>query len=74
VAFDLPAAGPASLEIFDVTGRRIRALVDGPLPAGSHALTWNGRDDHGSDVASGVYFVVLNAGGNTVRTKLVRLQ
>lgn len=44
------------VEIFDVAGRRVRRLFDGRLDQGRHDLIWNGRDDHGRQTPSGVYF------------------
>lgn len=50
-------AGQVSVEVFDVRGRRVRTLVDGSLEAGRHDLVWNGTDDAGQVVSSGVYLV-----------------
>lgn len=47
--------GRVRLSIFDVAGRRVRALHDGPLSVGRHVLTWDGRDDSGASVPSGIY-------------------
>jgi hypothetical protein len=54
---ETPAAATAQVVVFDALGRRVRVLVDGPLPAGRHALVWDGRDARGADVAVGVYLV-----------------
>jgi hypothetical protein len=61
--FDLPAETMVHLGIYDVGGRLVRGLVDGPMPAGSHTVAWNGADPSGERVAGGVYFTVLRAGG-----------
>jgi endonuclease I len=62
LAFDLPAAGPVSLVVFDVSGRRVRTLVDGrELSAGRHGAEWDGRDDAGSRVQAGLYFAQLRS-------------
>jgi hypothetical protein len=61
--FALPAAGHAALTIVDVQGRRVRTLVDGELEAGPHQLNWDGRDDAGASVDSGVYWAHLSAAG-----------
>ncbi len=50
-------AGPASVKVYDVQGRLVRTLVDGSLAAGRHELRWNGVDDTGRSVPSGVYVV-----------------
>jgi hypothetical protein len=61
--FQLPRNGAVTLEIVDVAGRRVQELVNGVLPAGQHAIGWNGRDDSGRLVPGGVYFQKLTAGG-----------
>jgi photosystem II stability/assembly factor-like uncharacterized protein len=70
--FTLPAAGPVRLAIFDVTGRRVRTLRDGPAPAGPSRVAWDGRDEAGRAVAAGVYFARLEAAGETRTVKLSR--
>jgi hypothetical protein len=67
IRFDLPTAGPVRLAVYDVAGRRIRALVDSDLQPGPHQAVWDGRDSAGRAMASGSYFARLEAGG-TVRT------
>lgn len=60
LAFDLPtAAAQVRLRLYDLHGRLVASLVDGPLPAGRHGMVWNGADDAGRAVASGVYVSVL---------------
>ena len=54
---------PVRLNIFDVTGRLVRTLVDGKsLQAGPHTALWDGRDGAGRSVASGTYFARMEAG------------
>lgn len=57
-------AGPCRvrLVVFDARGQLVRTLVDAERPAGLHAETWNGTDDGGRRVASGLYFYRLHAG------------
>ena len=64
IAFELPRAARVDLSVHDDAGRRVRALRRGVfVPAGRHSVTWDGRDDAGTVVASGVYHVRLEAGG-----------
>ena len=74
VAFSLPRAGRVELVVFDLRGRRVRALWSGDLAAGRHVRSWDGADDHGRSLPSGVYCVRLVAGGEmrTQRVMLVR--
>jgi hypothetical protein len=73
LAFSLPAAGPASLVLYDVAGRLVRELVSGPQPAGAQRLAWDGRDGEGRAVPAGVYFARLEHAGGSVTRRLVTL-
>jgi flagellar hook assembly protein FlgD len=68
--FELARPGRAVLEIFDLAGRRVRTLVSADLPAGAHALRWNGTDDSGRALASGGYLGRLRLGGDTALVKM----
>jgi hypothetical protein len=61
IEFSLPARERVSLKVFDVSGRLVRTLVDGPLSDGIHRYTWDGHNERGASVASGVYFYVLRS-------------
>ncbi|MBT7864599.1 MAG: T9SS type A sorting domain-containing protein, partial [Gemmatimonadetes bacterium] len=62
IEYALPADGPVRLVLFDVLGQQIRVLVDERSQrAGYHTMHWNGRDQDGRSVASGIYFYVLKA-------------
>jgi hypothetical protein len=73
-AFTLPAAGYATLEVFDVRGRRVRRLLRDWKEPGRHAVTWDGRDDSGRAVADGVYLLRLESGGRELTTKAVKVR
>lgn len=62
------------LRVYDLAGRRVRTLVDVPKEPGWHEVTWDGRNDAGLQVASGVYFCRLEAGGSRALRKLVVLK
>ncbi len=63
IVLDLPRAGDASLRVYDLRGRVVRTLHEGPLTAGRHELVWNGDDDNRRAMASGVYFFEAKAVG-----------
>ena len=63
-----------SWRIYDARGSLVRTLVNGPLPAGLHVRRWNGRDDRGRSVASGIYYMIVEADGYTGRQKLTLLR
>jgi hypothetical protein len=69
--FGLPQEADVQLALFDSQGRRLRVLMSGRQPAGEFDLRWDGRDDGGRPVASGLYFVRLQAGGRTLTQRLV---
>jgi hypothetical protein len=74
IKFSLAADGPTKLIIYDVNGRRIRTLVDKGLKAGTHEVVWDGSDDAGHTVTSGVYWSQLHAGGLSSNKKMVVLK
>ena len=59
---DVPKDVQVELGVYDVSGRLVKNLVDGTLPAGRYNLGWDGRDANGHEVASGVYFYNVQAG------------
>jgi len=63
-----------SLRVYDVAGRRVATLVEGPGGAGDHVALWNGRDDSGRPVASGIYFSRLFVDGWSEARKMVLLK
>lgn len=74
MSFELPQAGPAELAIYDVGGRLVRTLRSGSLASGLHEERWDGVDDRGSRLPSGVYFARLEWHGTVATRKLVLLR
>jgi flagellar basal-body rod modification protein FlgD len=68
------AEGSVRVEVFDVSGRLVRAIFAGPLAAGSHSFAWDGRDSDGRSSGSGLYFLRAQTSNGTLETKLIRLQ
>ena len=66
--------GPARLEVFALTGQRVAVLHEGPRQAGQHRLSWDGRDDRGRPLASGVYVyrLLMSEGAQTRKLTLLR--
>ncbi len=62
IAFDLPSSSHVTVAIFDVAGRRVCTLVDELRSAGRHSVVWNGTDDEGRLLSSGVYFCRMATG------------
>jgi hypothetical protein len=74
IRYTMKKGGAAEIIVFDVLGRRVRTLVSGFVPPGSHEVAWNGRDDSGRPVASGVYLYLLRTGGFAETKKMVLLK
>jgi hypothetical protein len=74
ISYSLAVAGPAKLAIYDVNGRLVRTLADGLQAAGPHTLVWDGTDDLGHRVASGIYWSQLSAGDYSSNKKMVVLR
>ena len=71
LTYYLTTDGPVSVMIYDQIGQRIRTLVDGTQPTGRHTVTWNGTDDLGRNMASGVYIVRLKSDEGALVRRLV---
>lgn len=75
ISFAVPDGGAnVSLRVYDLTGRLVRTLVDGPEPAGTRSVTWSGDDDQGQRVPSGTYFYRLTAPSYSEQRKMVLLK
>ncbi len=74
VAFMQARTGPVFLDVIDLAGRRIARLQSGVLQSGLHQFLWNGRDEKGSSVAKGVYFLRSQFAGHVSSSKFVWLR
>ncbi|MBN2414821.1 T9SS type A sorting domain-containing protein [bacterium] len=74
ITYELNHPAAVTLVVYDLKGRSVKTLVDGTAESGSHTVTWNGTDDTGRPVSSGVYIYRLEAGGivRTGRCTLVK--
>jgi flagellar hook assembly protein FlgD len=71
----LSSPGPVRMVIYDGRGRRVRTLVsENWVTAGAYRAIWNGTDDSGATVASGVYFARLELGGRTLQRRMTLLK
>jgi len=59
IAFSIKQAQRISLKIYDQTGRLVKNLLDSDMNAGRHELSWNGKNEFGEFVSSGIYYYVL---------------
>ena len=74
LAYFLHAPGPTRLEVFALSGQRVAVLHQGQQQAGYHRLRWNGRDDAGHPVASGMYLYRLVTDESVLTRKLMLLR
>lgn len=74
IRYTLPVSGHVHVDVFNANGARVRTVVDGQSPAGAFTAGWDGRNDAGGRVASGVYFVRVEHSGATRAYKLVMLK
>ncbi|HPS38640.1 MAG TPA: T9SS type A sorting domain-containing protein [Candidatus Cloacimonadota bacterium] len=71
ISFDLPLKGDARLDIYNVRGQLVKTLANGILDSGRHNLVWNGLDEAGQPVSSGMYFSRLSYGNHTESRKMM---
>lgn len=74
IEFTLAAPGPVLLEVYDLRGLRVRTLAAADLPAGVHRIRWDGCDDAGRAVASGVYCYRMSTEGFMSVRKMMLLK
>jgi hypothetical protein len=74
IDYALPTASQVELTVFNVLGQRVAVLINGPQSAGSHTAFWDGRNDAGTSVASGLYFYRLTAGTFIQTRKMLLLK
>ena len=74
--FELVLAAPREVmvEVLDLSGRRVRTLAHGLLPAGARTFTWDGRTESGAEAPTGLYFARAHGASFELRVKLVRLR
>lgn len=69
VSFDLEAGQSVSLAVFDLTGRKVKVLTEGWMRGGTHRMMWDGRDDSGRPMETGIYFVRMDACNHSLTRK-----
>lgn len=74
IKYQLPASGDVSLVIYNLLGQQIRSLVKETLDAGFHSIVWDGKNELGHQVASGVYIYRLQAGDFTTARRMMLLK
>ncbi len=74
IRYTVPTPGHVFVDVFNVSGGKVRSLVDEDSPAGAFTARWDGRNDAGQSASSGIYFVRVEHAGATRAYKLVMLK
>ncbi len=74
IEYSLPHPGNVTIDVYNVMGQRVVRVLDEYAEAGNHAVQWNGKDQHGTPVASGIYFYRLQADEYVASKKMVLLK
>ena len=74
IRYEIPDDLLVSVAVYDVAGRLIRSLINEPKPAGSYSVVWDGKNDIGANVATGVYIYSIDAGKHRQNKKTVFLK
>ena len=74
IRYDLPVEAKVSLFVYDIGGQRVRLLVDEEKEAGRHTVVWDGKDEAGREVASGIYLYRLRTDGFACTRKMALIR
>lgn len=74
IAFNLAQTERVNISIFNILGQRVATVLDGEMGAGAHVVTWNGRNQNGEVLPSGVYFYRLSTGNFSAVKKMLLLK
>jgi hypothetical protein len=74
ISFSLPERTTVLLAVYNIRGRKVRQLIEGTLPGGSYKIAWDGTDDQGNRLASGIYFCRLSSGPRVSTSKMILMK
>ncbi len=74
IGFSMAKTGNAELTIYNIKGQKVKTLVNDHVEAGEHSIIWNGKDQNGADVSSGVYFYRLKTADGVQNRKMLLLK
>jgi subtilisin family serine protease len=74
LSFSIKEAGDVALDIYNQKGQKVRSLVNGMMNSGEHQIVWNGTDDSGRQVASGLYFFRMKSGTYSSTRKMIMMK
>ena len=75
LAYEVPmASAVVSIKVFDLAGRLVRTLANDSRSAGRYVVVWNGRDERGAAMRSGMYFIQVRIGAEARRVRVTYLR
>ncbi|MDZ4182157.1 MAG: FlgD immunoglobulin-like domain containing protein [Candidatus Cloacimonadaceae bacterium] len=74
ISYDMPASGKVSLSVYNVKGQLVKTLVNETRPFGRNSVVWNGTDNAGNSVSSGIYFYQLSTNGKSEMKKMMLMK
>jgi YVTN family beta-propeller protein len=74
LSYQIPRTGPVSITVYNIAGQRVRTLVDQDMSPGYYSAVWDGRDQAGSSISSGIYFVRLASDGKALTQKILKIK
>jgi hypothetical protein len=74
IGFALKETGNVTLEVYNLKGEKVKTLINDTMEAGNHSIVWNGTDNLGKDVSSGVYFYKMKTGRYTSTKKMILMK
>ena len=60
--------------VYNISGQKIRTLIDATMDAGTHTIIWNGKDDYGESMASGIYIYKLETSNQVLSKKMILMK
>lgn len=74
ILFSIPEGGPVDVSVYNVAGRLVKVLVNSDLQAGEHRVEWDGTNEFGNEVGSGIYFCRLESGNDVSSKRMVLIR
>ena len=74
ISFDTPKDGNVQIDIFNIKGQKVKSLVNDHFAPGTHKVVWNGTDDQGQNVGSGIFFYRMKSEGYETNRKMILMK
>ncbi len=74
IRYNLPNRGKVHIKIFNILGKEVISLINGTMPSGTHKVTWNGKDQFGKPVSSGIYIYQIETGNQILQKRMMLLK